>query len=270
MNTKLVSISAPVIPGITTAEDLIAYCARVSNPSNQLNTETAPKLLAYLIKKRHWSPFEMVSVTLEITTSRAIAAQILRHRSFSFQEFSQRYSQATALCDVELRQQATTNRQSSSEVIDPGLKPRSGFGPLYPASKRIAQLNEQSLELYNQLIEAGVAKESARMILPLCTQTTMYMAGTLRSWVHYLDLRCEEGTQLEHRRIAKEARSIIATNFPTVAAALEWPTEEVAVTTETVARADFPQCSMSIRKAGLAYPRTCRECGLGPCRHDQG
>jgi len=217
MNTKLVSISAPVIPGITTAEDLIAYCARVSNPSNQLNTETAPKLLAYLIKKRHWSPFEMVSVTLEITTSRAIAAQILRHRSFSFQEFSQRYSQATALCDVELRQQATTNRQSSSEVIDPGLKPRSGFGPLYPASKRIAQLNEQSLELYNQLIEAGVAKESARMILPLCTQTTMYMAGTVRSWLSYLNIRLDDHTQKEHRCIARAAAGILKNEFPLIA-----------------------------------------------------
>ncbi len=233
-NVHLVSVSKPCIAGINQAEDLIAYCARVSNPSNQLNTETAPKLLKYLIKNKHWSPFEMVSMTLEITTSRAIAAQILRHRSFSFQEFSQRYSQATEICEVELRQQADKNRQSSTKAFDPVVG-HDNSTSLYGLSKRdrqikasemIAEHNAKSQSLYNQLIEKGVAKECARMVLPMATQTTMYMSGTARSWVHYLQLRCDEHTQKEHRDIARQCRSIFAQQFPTVAEALEWNLEE--------------------------------------------
>lgn len=216
MTAKLISISKPFIEGIENAEDLVAYCARVSNPSNQMNTETAPKLLRYLIKNSHWSPFEMVSMTLEIKTSRAIAAQILRHRSFSFQEFSQRYSEATSICDIELRKQGKTNRQVSDEEYDPTLT----FN--MKASEEIKQLNENVLRMYNELIEAGIARECARMILPLATETTMYMAGTLRSWIHYIDLRTTEHTQKEHREIAENCKVIFNEQFPTIGDALGW------------------------------------------------
>ena len=155
------------------AEELITYCARVSNPENQMNTETAPRLINFLIKHKHWSPFEMVNMCVEIKTSRAIAAQILRHRSFSFQEFSQRYSQAPELEPLELREQAESNRQSSSnEIKDEQVK-------------ATAQLfMESAQDYYRQLCAMGVARETARMILPLGVQTTMYMSGTVRSWVH--------------------------------------------------------------------------------------
>ena len=213
MNVKLISITQPSIPELpnATAEDLVAYCARVSNPTNQSNVETAPKLLKYLIKHRHWSPFEMVSMTLEIKTSRAIAAQILRHRSFSFQEFSQRYSEAQELEELELRKQAIKNRQSSVDTFTDSMLLNRVRGHL-----------NKSVALYNDLISAGAARESARMVLPLTTETTMYMAGTARSWVHYIDLRSQEDTQKEHRDIALAARKIFADNFPNVAVALEW------------------------------------------------
>jgi thymidylate synthase (FAD) len=216
MTVNLISISQPKIEGIDKAEDLIAYCARVSNPSNQMNTETAPKLLKYLIKHAHWSPFEMASMTLEITTSRAISAQILRHRSFSFQEFSQRYSEATKICDIELRKQGKTNRQVSDDPFDPNLT----FN--VKASKEISILNSNAIQLYNELIEAGIARECARMILPLATQTTLYMAGTLRSWIHYIELRSSEHTQKEHRDIAIECKNIFNKEFPIIGEALEW------------------------------------------------
>ena len=213
MNVKLISITQPSIPELpnATAEDLVAYCARVSNPTNQNNIETAPKLLKYLIKHRHWSPFEMVSMTLEIKTSRAIAAQILRHRSFSFQEFSQRYSEAQELEELELRKQAIKNRQSSVDTFTDSI-----------LLSRVRSHLNKSVSLYNDLIHAGAARESARMVLPLTTETTMYMAGTARSWVHYIDLRSQEDTQKEHRDIALAARKIFADNFPNVAIALEW------------------------------------------------
>ena len=212
MEVNLVSITKPEIKFDTegTAEDLIAYCARVSNPTNQHNTATAPKLLGYLIKHKHWSPFEMVDMCLEIKTSRAIAAQILRHRSFSFQEFSQRYSNATNLEDITWRLQGKTNRQVGEEtyylddvnqdIIDQHLK--------------------LSTTLYNDLIDKGVAKECARMILPLCTETTMYMKGSIRSWVHYIDLRSKEDTQQEHRDIAFQIGTILAIELPIVTKAL--------------------------------------------------
>jgi len=210
MNVKLISLTQPHDSDMN-CEDLIAYCARVSNPSNQNNTATAPKLLKYLIKHRHWSPFEMASMTLEIKTSRAIAAQILRHRSFSFQEFSQRYSVAQELEPVELRQQAVKNRQSStSEFTDSNFLART--------REHLAK----SVALYNDAIKLGVAKESARLLLPLTTETTMYMAGTIRSWVHYIDLRSQEDTQKEHRDIAVKCRDIFCENFPNISEALSW------------------------------------------------
>tara|TARA_R100000808_G_scaffold25062_1_gene61115 strand:+ start:4134 stop:4745 length:612 start_codon:yes stop_codon:yes gene_type:complete len=201
------------------AEDIIAYCARVSNPSNQMNTKTAPKLIGFLIKHKHWSPFELASMCVEIKTSRAIAAQILRHRSFSFQEFSQRYSEAQKLEPLELRQQAEKNRQSSTDVIDPTL---TDDYKNVPASLAISQHLNQGIKLYNELIEAGVAKESARMVLPLTTETTLYMNGTVRSWVHYIDLRTEENTQKEHRDIANAVKDIFIEQFPNVSKALNW------------------------------------------------
>ena len=209
MNVRLVSITQPFISDLKNPEDIIAYCARVSNPTNQLNTETAPKLLKFLVKHKHWSPFEMVDMTLEIKTSRAIAAQILRHRSFSFQEFSQRYSQAQVLEKLELRKQAAKNRQSSTDE--------------YQNSTLQAKVREhvaKGISLYNNLIEDGVAKESARMILPLTVETTMYMKGSIRSWAHYIDLRTEENTQKEHREIAEACKEIFKENLPTVSEAL--------------------------------------------------
>jgi thymidylate synthase (FAD) len=206
MNTKLISITKPQIEGLDTAEDLISYCARVSNPSNQLNTETAPKLLKYLITHKHWSPYEMVSFTIEIKTSRAIAAQILRHRSFSFQEFSQRYSQSTSFEDIEWRMQGKTNRQVGDEEVD--LSPEIKY--------EVDTTLTNCKELYDKLIENGIAKECARMVLPLNTSTTLYMSGTVRSWLSYLNIRLEQETQKEHREIAVKIAKIFAKNFPIV------------------------------------------------------
>lgn len=212
MSVKLISVSKPSFDSLVdSAEDLVAYCARVSNPSNQMNTETAPRLLKYLIKHKHWSPFEMVSMTLELKTSRAIAAQILRHRSFAFQEFSQRYSEVTNVTDIELRKQGATNRQVGDEKVD-----------CVECEYYIQQAKEAALSAYNYMIEKGIAKESARMILPLSTETTMYMAGTLRSWIHYIDLRAQEDTQKEHREIAEGCKEIFCEQFPVLAEALEW------------------------------------------------
>jgi thymidylate synthase (FAD) len=210
---KLVSITEPKIcSDIATAEDLIVYCARVSNPLNQLNTETAPKLLNFLIKHEHWSPMEMVSMCVEIKTSRAIAAQILRHRSFSFQEFSQRYSNATSLEDIEWRLQGETNRQVGDDMVD--LSPEIAL--------RVGSLQRESLDVYNELLKRGLAKECARMILPLNTSTTIYMSGTIRSWIHFLQIRTKENTQKEHRNIALKIRDIFVENFPNISEALEW------------------------------------------------
>ena len=210
MNVKLVSLSQPHDDNMN-CEDLIAYCARVSNPSNQNNTATAPNLLKYLIKHKHWSPFEMVSMTLEIKTSRAIAAQFLRHRSFSFQEFSQRYSVAQDLEEVQLRKQAEKNRQSSTDEFTDGF-----------FLAKVREHLAKSVSLYNQAIKMGVAKESARLLLPLTTETTMYMSGTIRSWVHYIDLRSQEDTQKEHRDIAEGCRDIFVEHFPNISIALGW------------------------------------------------
>ena len=210
MNVKLISLTQPHDESMN-CEDLIAYFARVSNPSNQNNTATAPNLLKYLIKHKHWSPFEMASMTLEIKTSRAIAAQILRHRSFSFQEFSQRYSVAQDLEEVQLRKQAEKNRQSSTDEFTDGF-----------FLAKVREHLAKSVSLYSQAIEMGVAKESARLLLPLTTETTMYMSGTIRSWVHYIDLRSQEDTQKEHRDIAEGCRDIFVEHFPNISIALGW------------------------------------------------
>ena len=199
-----------MIDGVNTAEELVAFCARVSNPSNQYNIETAPKLLRYLIKNKHWSPFEMVSACFEVETSRAIAAQILRHKSLSFQEFSQRYSQATELEPIEFRMQGETNRQVGDEPAELDVNTKI----------RVEVLQELGMELYNDLIEEGIAKESARMILPLNTKTTLYMNGTLRSWIHYLEVRTSQHTQKEHRQIALAIQEILYKEFPTIKEAL--------------------------------------------------
>lgn len=225
MSVKLVSITHPSLEQQMTPEEFIVYIARVSNPSNQMNVETAPKLLNYLIKHKHWSPFEFVDMTVEITTRRSIAAQILRHKSFSFQEFSQRYSSATNIQEIELRKQAEKNRQSSAEAFDPILftTPDGNYSDdTKRASDAVSEFLNASMNLYTELINAGVAREVARDILPLSTETTMYMKGSLRSWMHYLELRCLEDTQKEHRMIANQIKSIFINQFPHISQALNF------------------------------------------------
>jgi len=188
-------------------DNLVAYMARVSNPDNQNNTATAPRLINYLIKHKHWSPFEMVSMCIKINTTRSIAAQILRHRSFSFQEFSQRYAPVTQLPMVQdLRRQDTNNRQNSIDDIDDYIK--------QDCEMRLQDHYQRSIELYNHMLKQGVAKECARDVLPLSTPTTLYMHGNLRSWLTYCDLRCANGTQLEHKQISDEVKQLIAVYFP--------------------------------------------------------
>ena len=210
MQVKLISVTKPCVEGINTAEELVAYCARVSNPSNQLNTSTSSKLLRYCADHHHWSIFEMVNMCCEIKTSRAIAAQILRHRSFSFQEFSQRYSSVTELEPIELRRQGKTNRQVGDGDFDLAPEDRAWM----------YQLQHESQLLYNKLIDSGVARESARFILPLNTQTTLYMSGTIRSWITYLQLRSNQDTQKEHRDIAEALKVIFKNEFPAIYDAL--------------------------------------------------
>lgn len=195
-------------------EEYIIYCARVSSPENRLNNETAPKLLRYLIDAGHWSPFEMISIGFEIETSRAIAQQLLRHRSFSFQEFSQRYAKVDAIEDVELRMQAETNRQSSTLNMNNDVM-----------EDCVAEHMEICQGLYNQLIEDGVAKECARMVLPLATQTTLVMHGTLRSWIHMLAQRADGHAQKEVQEIAYIIREQLTDMCPWTASALDWATE---------------------------------------------
>ena len=193
------------------AERLIVRMARVSNPQNQDNWDTGPKLLRYLIKHRHWSPFEMASLCTEIETERDIAAQILRHRSFSFQEFSTRYATTSQAELPHYRRQDTTNRQASHDDI-----PESDQQRLQGST---AKLFRDTYGLYWKLLDQGVARETARRILPLCTPTTLYMHGTLRSWLHYIDVRTEPGTQLEHREIAEQCKAIFTAQFPVIAEA---------------------------------------------------
>jgi len=199
------------------AEKTMAYIARVSNPANQENEKFAG-LLSYCIKHNHWSVFEQSTMTLEIETNRGIAAQILRHRSFTYQEFSQRYADATLLGEElpvpELRKQDTKNRQNSTDDLDPELK-RS-------FERRIKHVFADVMDLYDDMLAAGVAKESARFVLPLATPTRIYMTGSCRSWIHYINLRSANGTQKEHMDIAEAAKKIFICQFPTVAEALGW------------------------------------------------
>ena len=215
MKVKLISVTKPVgeLEHLT-PEELTAYVARVSNPSNQMNNETAPKLLAYCAKHSHWSVFEHVSFTCEIKTSRAIAAQILRHRSAVFQEFSQRYAEALDNEVYPARRQDNKNRQNS--IDDMSADDQEWF--------KIAQNTvwNQSMDLYKAALSKGIAKEQARFLLPLSTQTTLYMTNNLRNWIHYIDLRASAATQLEHREIALEIKEIFKKEFPTIAQAKGW------------------------------------------------
>ena len=197
-------------------EQTMAYIARVSNPSNQ-NNDNYAGLLRYCIKHQHWSVFEQSSMTLEIETTRGLAAQILRHRSFTFQEFSQRYADSNLLGEIELpelRRQDTKNRQNSIDDLDPAVVEK--------LEKQMNTLFSSSLALYNQMLESGVAKECARFVLPLATPTRLYMTGSCRSWIHYIQLRSAHGTQKEHMDIANACKSHFVQHYPTVAEALEW------------------------------------------------
>lgn len=216
MQVNLVSYSKPTEKlynqGIYDVQELIAYCARVSNPQNQLNVETSEKLIKYLVKHKHWSPLEMVSACLEITTTRDIARQILRHRSFSFQEFSQRYADPTkdlSFVIREARLQDPKNRQNSVKADNLQLE---AFW-----EERQRRVIQEANEAYSWAISAGIAKEQARAVLPEgLIESRLYMNGTLRSWVHFIELRSANGTQLEHQLIAKECAKVISTVFPLV------------------------------------------------------
>jgi thymidylate synthase (FAD) len=205
--TKLIHITP-------NAEELITYMARVSNPANQSNTEASARLIKYLIDHKHWSPFEMVNMCVEIETTRSVAAQILRHRSFSFQEFSQRYAEVTAEPVLpQLRRQDTKNRQNSVDDLDQSF--------VVGAEIAIQEHFDQAIDLYNDLLEAGVAKECARDVLPLATPTRLYMNGTIRSWIHYCQLRCANGTQKEHQNIAKGVWKLLEEHVPNVCVSLD-------------------------------------------------
>ena len=211
MKVRLISYSQPVdMIGIDNAEDLVAYCARVSNPDNQMSTETSEKLLKYLIRENHWSPFEMVSVCMEIETTRDIARQILRHRSFSFQEFSQRYANpedSLGWTNREARLQDKQNRQNSIDTEDDELQ--------HDWLIKQDKVKLASIQAYNWALEMGIAKEQARAVLPEgMMRSRLYMNGTLRSWIHYIDLRSSHGTQKEHIEIAKECGVEIGKIFP--------------------------------------------------------
>tara|TARA_S200000501_G_scaffold327503_1_gene326822 strand:+ start:444 stop:1076 length:633 start_codon:yes stop_codon:yes gene_type:complete len=209
MEVKLISVSPD-------SEKHMAYCARVSNPNNQENGKYAG-LLRYCIKHQHWSIFEQAFMTLEINTTRGLAAQILRHRSFTYQEFSQRYADSNLLGEIELpelRRQDTKNRQNSIDDLDPAVVEK--------LEKQMNTLFSSSLALYNQMLESGVAKECARFVLPLATPTRLYMSGSVRSWIHYIELRSGHGTQKEHMDIANACKKIFIEQFPTVAEAMEW------------------------------------------------
>ena len=210
MNVKLISVSPD-------AEKHMAYCARVSNPSNQGNDNYAG-LLRYCIKHQHWSIFEQAFMTLEINTTRGLAAQILRHRSFTYQEFSQRYADSSLLGDKiplpKLRKQDEKNRQNSTDDLDPML--------VQELEVKMQTYFAQGMKLYKEMLDAKVAKECARFVLPLATPTSLYMSGSVRSWIHYIELRSGHGTQKEHMDIANACKDIFTEQFPTVAEAMEW------------------------------------------------
>ena len=205
--------SAQLIHITPNAEELISYMARVSNPSNQSNTETSAKLIKYLINHNHWSPFEMVNMCVEINTTRSIAAQILRHRSFSFQEFSQRYAEVPTPPQLpQLRKQDLKNRQNSTDDLDESVKKSFEY--------RIAIAYSDSYRLYKDMVAAGIAKESAREVLPLAIPSKLYMNGSIRSWLHYCDLRTSNGTQREHAQIAAQIQDILYQHLPNVSEAM--------------------------------------------------
>ena len=210
-------MTATLISVTPDAEKHIAYCARVSNPSNQGN-DSFEGLIKYCIKHKHWSIFEQAFLTVELSTTRAIAAQVLRHRSFTFQEFSQRYADSSLLGKTiplpELRRQDTKNRQNSTDDLDPFLNQNLQI--------QMQTLFDSSMALYEQMLERGVAKECARNVLPMCVPTKMYMSGSLRSWMHYIDLRSANGTQKEHMVLANECKAIFVEQFPVIASALDW------------------------------------------------
>jgi len=210
MNVKLISVTPD-------AEKLMAYCARVSNPNNQ-DSDNYSKLLAYCIKNQHWSIFEQAFMTVEINTTRGLAAQILRHRSLTFQEFSQRYADATLLTEdiptFELRRQDNKNRQNSIDDISDETKVKWNL--------QIREHFAKAKSIYDGMISDGIAKECARFVLPLATPTRLYVSGSIRSWIHYIELRSSNGTQKEHRIIAEEAKRIFSEQFPTVSEALGW------------------------------------------------
>lgn len=214
-NVKLVAMTKPMIEGVDTAEQFIAYCARVSNPSNQLNNDTAEKLLQYCVRNKHWSIFETVHLTMSIETTRDIGRQILRHRSFSFQEFSQRYAAVAEMSEPrEARLQDQKNRQNSIDVEDDDLQSK------WISSQREVWLT--AIDEYNWAIKNGIAKEVARSVLPEgLTMSRMYMSGSLRSWIHYCELRMGNGTQKEHREIATQCWNLITEKFPSLKNVLE-------------------------------------------------
>jgi len=222
MNVRLLSYSQPTAEfkelGIADAQELIAYCARVSNPSNQLNTETSEKLIRYLVKHQHWSPLEMVSACVEITTTRDIARQILRHRSFSFQEFSQRYADPTKDLSFVLRDarlQDTKNRQNSVDLDLTDAAQRE-LSRLWIEKQQ--EVIRTATDAYTWAVTNGIAKEQARAVLPEgITESRLYMNGTLRSWIHFLELRSANGTQKEHQEVAVACAKVIATVFPMAA-----------------------------------------------------
>ena len=211
MNTaRLISVTPD-------AESTMAYVARVSNPNNQENPNYA-KLLGYCIKHNHWSVFEQAFMTLEIETTRGLAAQVLRHRSFTYQEFSQRYADSSLLAETiplpELRRQDTKNRQNSIDDIDPFVRQEFQI--------KMQKHFKEGMKLYQEMLDASIAKECARFVLPLATPTRLYMSGSCRSWIHYITLRSANGTQKEHMDIAEECKKIFIEQFPTCAEALEW------------------------------------------------
>ena len=212
MEVKLINYSQPdgdYLIESTSAQEMVAFCARVSNPDNQMNSETSAGLIKYLIRHKHWSPFEMVSACLEIKTTRDIARQILRHRSFSFQEFSQRYAVATDFETREARMQDPVNRQNSVVTDDPEIQEEWDM-----IQDNVIELTKAA---YNRALDLGIAKEQARAVLPEgLTASTMYVNGTLRSWIHYIELRSENGTQKEHMEIAKEVGRVISKIFPVI------------------------------------------------------
>jgi len=251
MNVKLISVTQPLVPvqgpnlltedqgtidvheGLIremTAEELLVYIARVSNPGNQWNKATSDKLIAFLIRQKHWSPFDMINMCVEVVTSKAIGIQILRHWSIKPQEFSQRYAEVTDIEPIQLRKNGSHNRQSSTIEFDPIipynlvssdnlLQNTSTQGQ--PASSLISLVNNSVKTLYKALLHEDVAKECARMILPMATSTTMYLNGSLRSWIHYMEQRCDEHAQLEHQEVANEIKKIFIEQFPMTAKALE-------------------------------------------------